>query len=160
MIYLAFILLLLIIILIIKLCLDISHKKSKLLSNQSSYQDNDSNDNVLTNAKYNRMLEDMQTDTARKINFAVEQGYTEGFRAMNSNAVANADSTTNATTHATTTEHFSNSNRMKRANNANNDVITSYLNKGDVAKLMLFYKVKNTQNMQLYNNINISLFQK
>jgi len=141
MIYLAFILLLLIIILIIKLCLDISNKKSKILLNQSSYkssyQDNDSNDNVLTNAKYNRMLEDMQTDTARKINFAVEQGYAEGFKAMNSNTVD--DSNTNSTI-----EHFSNSNRMKRANNANNDVITSYLNKGDVAKLMLFYKIKCT----------------
>ena len=156
MIYLAFILLLLIIILIIKLYLDISHKQSKILSNQSSnqsvyksshkssYKDNDSNNNVLTNAKYNRMLEDMQTDTARKINFAVEQGYTEGFRAMTSNAVANADTTSDSTSSDTTTEHFSNSNRMKRANNANNDVITSYLNKGDVAKLMLFYKIKCT----------------
>lgn len=51
--------------------------------NKNPYTYKNANAFADENSKFDKMLEEVQKDTIRKINHAVEQGYAEGFQAMN-----------------------------------------------------------------------------
>jgi len=92
--YLFFILLILVIILLIKFILNNYYSSKSYNSNNSNkyneYNEyNNSNSYFNHNSKYQTMIEEVQKDTIRKINHAVEQGYSEGFQSMNTNLINN-----------------------------------------------------------------------
>ena len=86
------IIIILLIVLLFKLYIE-SDKNTTYLKTQkskfNSYYDSDSfdysdnNKYTKNNDKYEKMLEEMNKETMKKINKAVEQGYIEGFQAMN-----------------------------------------------------------------------------
>lgn len=149
-------------------------KSQKLGSNNlhsNNLQCNDSKANLydLNNYKYEKMIEEVQKETIKKINHAVEQGYAEGFQSMNveikdnmediedmeditnignfykHNNEDNADTYNNADNYTFNNnliiKNTKHKNRsMKKYKTNNNDNIISYLNKGNTSKLMLFYK--------------------
>jgi thiol-disulfide isomerase/thioredoxin len=162
-----FIVILIILILIYIYYLDNNYSKTTKV-NANFYVDADANAFKTTNAKYSQMVEDIQKDTIRKINQAVEQGYAEGFQAMNNEELDSTDSTdmknvNNSSDDSAdnfadmddymgddityTSEYdvktFKNSSRkykQQNKNKNNNDNIISYLNKGNSVRIMLFYK--------------------
>ena len=118
--------------------------------NDYDYPDSYKNENNYTknNYKFEKMLEEINKDTMAKINNAVEQGYIEGFQAMN---VEIKDNMNDATNIGNFYSHETNSNSNNNTNDAyknkklynnkhKNDNIISYLNKDNSEKLMLFYK--------------------
>lgn len=119
----------------------------------------------LNNYEYEKMIEEVQKETIKKINYAVEQGYSEGFKSMNVEIKDNMDDITNIGNfykHNTSNNEDNNTDNntdtynnlmiknnkntkhknrnMTKHKNNNNDNIISYLNKGNISKLMLFYK--------------------
>ena len=82
---LLFILIVLLVILLIKFFLESNHS-SGTKKNAYNYED-DPNAYSYENAKYKQMVDEVQKDTIRKINRAVEQGYAEGFQSMNNNLI-------------------------------------------------------------------------
>ena len=141
--FFIFILIILLIILLIKLYLESIKSKSKSkFSNSSSTSDNLENKYIKNNYKYEIMLEEMNKETMKKINKAVEQGYIEGFQAMN---VEIKDNMGDATNIGKFYNHELNDNAnvnspIRSKNKNKNDNIISYLNKGNTEKIMLFYK--------------------
>ena len=125
-----FILIILVVVLLIKLYLDNQRLKDRYNvhgydkfgyggNGDSKYEDN---------ADYDKMLKQLQNLTAAKINSAVEAGYKEGFQSMNPDMdMGNSNS---------------NSNSNSISNSKSPDTIVSYLNKTNIVKLMLFYKIK------------------
>lgn len=123
-----FILIILVVVLLIKLYLDNQRLKDRYNvhgydkfgyggNGDSKYEDN---------ADYDKMLKQLQNLTAAKINSAVEAGYKEGFQSMNPDMDMGN----------------SNSNSNSISNSKSPDTIVSYLNKTNIVKLMLFYKIK------------------
>jgi len=139
------------------------------LNNQFNHTEfyNDANSYNNSNAEFNKMLEEVQKDTLKKINKAVEQGYAEGFQALQglenynsknakkepnvepnveSFVVSTGSEDQDITQDDTYTYNFNvKSNKhskimKKNINKNNNDNIISYLNKDNSVKLMLFYK--------------------
>ena len=158
-------------------------------SNNFNYQDPDNYDNnydnkyIKNNHKYEKMLEDMNKETMKKINKAVEQGYIEGFQAMNVEIKENMDDASNIgnfyknennsnpnSNSNSNSKSIYNSNTKSKNKSNNNDNIISYLNKDNSEKIMLFYKpscpyctdfmstwykiVNNLSNNVLYEEIN------
>jgi len=164
--HLFFILIIIVIILLIKHYLEsknVSRINSKNSTKNTSPQDafsityDNANSFKTNNAEFNKIVEDMQKDTMRKINHAVEQGVIEGYQNSgfnsidsidNNNNVADFSDVSNDTDDITYSNDFdvktikSNSHKYKESNKnkGNNDNIISYLNKGNTVKLMLFYK--------------------
>ena len=141
--HLFFILVILIIIVLIKFYLESQNSNNTNNTNKSRegkaihkpyYAFDNTYDNansyVTDNDKFNKMVEDMQKDTIKKINHAVEQGVIEGF----SSSGYDTDNSFSSS------PSFSNNDIEYTKNNNNNDSIISYLNKGNSVKLMLFYK--------------------
>jgi thiol-disulfide isomerase/thioredoxin len=150
-------------------------------NNDFDYLDNNNNKYTANNHKYEKMLEDMNKDTMKKINKAVEQGYIEGFQAMNVEIKEKMDGTSNINNFYKH-ENDSNPNYNYNSNsksiynsttknkNKSNDNIISYLNRDNSEKIMLFYKpscpycsdfmptwykiVNNLSNNVLYEEIN------
>ena len=85
-----FIVILILLILIYIYYLENNYSRTTKI-NAKFYVDADANAFKTTNAKYSQMVEDIQKDTIRKINQAVEQGYAEGFQAMNNEELDSAD---------------------------------------------------------------------
>jgi len=91
---LFFILIVLLVILLIKFFLESNQSSNayelneinKLKSSNSKEYQN-ANAYSLENEKFQKMLDEVQKDTIRKINHAVEQGYAEGFQSMNNNII-------------------------------------------------------------------------
>ena len=170
--HLFFLLLVLIIILLIKFYLESKHtisnssRKNFLFKSQNDNNDDNVNVNVNVNinhqqykkqfanqydsansydthnSEFNKLVEEVQKDTIRKINHAVEQGVIEGFANYNNN---NDDKSTDDIVYKNdfnVKKIKENSHKYKEANKNknNNDTIISYLNKGNTVKLMLFYK--------------------
>ena len=158
---------LLLIILLFKLYLE-SNINNKYLNNQNSksnnefdYPDSYNNKYTKNNHKFEKMLEDANKETIRKINKAVEQGYIEGFQAMNVEIKENMDDAANINefykyeitdndndndsgssknNNYNSISNIKSKNHNKSKNNSSNDNIISYLNKGNSEKIMLFYK--------------------
>jgi len=141
---LLFILLILIVILLLKLYLENSHDtinrynthgknhgyknhgyKNHGYNNIISNNDKQTIYNIENDSVYKKMFQDMKNTTTQKINSAIEQGYIEGFTAMSSSSSSGSGGGSSGSN-----------------GNNNKDTIVSYLNKGNVSKLMLFYKNK------------------
>lgn len=155
--HLFFILVILVIILLIKYYLESKHVSrnnsnihiSKHKSPQDAYSITYDNANAFetNNADFNKIVEDMQKDTMRKINHAIEQGVIEGYQNSGSD-VSDFSDVSNDTDDITYSNDFDvktlkeNSHKYKESNKnkGKNDKIISYLNKGNTVKLMLFYK--------------------
>ena len=135
------IIVILLIILLFKIYLD-RQKSIKYIK----YNDNYENDYIKNNYKFEKMLEEMNKETMKKINHAVEQGYIEGFQAMNVEIKDNMDDATNIDnfykheTNANSNSNDAYKNKKSYNNKHKNDNIISYLNKGNSEKLILFYK--------------------
>ena len=135
------IIVILLIILLFKIYLD-RQKSIKYIK----YNDNYENDYIKNNYKFEKMLEEMNKETMKKINHAVEQGYIEGFQAMNVEIKDNMDDATNIDnfykheTNANSNSNDAYNNKKSYNNKHKNDNIISYLNKGNSEKLILFYK--------------------
>jgi len=157
-----FIVILILLILIYIYYLENNYSRTTKI-NAKFYVDADANAFKTTNAKYSQMVEDIQKDTIRKINQAVEQGYAEGFQAMNNEELDSTDTADNSADDSAdnfadmddymgnditySSEYdvktFKNSSRkykQQNKNKNNNDNIISYLNKGNSVRIMLFYK--------------------
>jgi thiol-disulfide isomerase/thioredoxin len=141
--FFIFIIIILLIILLIKLYLESTKSNSKFY-NISNTSNNLENKYTKNNYKYEKMLEEMTKETMKKINKAVEQGYIEGFQAMNVEIKDTMDDATNIGkfyNHELNDNDNANVNSQIRSKNKNkNDNIISYLNKGNTEKIMLFYK--------------------
>jgi len=167
--HLFFILVILIIIVLIKFYLESQNSNNTNTTNNTNKSregkatdkpyyafDNtydDANSYVTDNDKFNKMVEDMQKDTIKKINHAVEQGVIEGFSSSGydtDNSFSSSPSFSNNdndidieyTNDFNVKSIKTNSKNYKEQtkNKNNNDSIISYLNKGNSVKLMLFYK--------------------
>ena len=125
MINLCYVLLILLVALMIKLYLDCKgFSPSRGFSElnrafASSLGNNNSNKNTKNNLEsdptFKKLLEEIKNDTERKINMAVEEGFTDGYKAML---------------------------EQDNSNTSESDTIVSYLNKTNSVKLMLFYKME------------------
>ncbi len=104
-----------------------NNKLNNKKPNNNKYNDLNTIHNLENDSVYKKMLQDMYTTTSQKINSAIEQGYIEGFTSMNGSSSGSSSS-------GFTTDSYNNNN--------NNDTVVSYLNKGNISKLMLFYKNK------------------
>jgi thiol-disulfide isomerase/thioredoxin len=117
-IHLLFLLIILVIVLLLKFYFDskqntIDYVKQNVNNNVSTC--NDPNSYELYNAEFSKMVEEVQKETIRKINNAVEQGVIEGFsdsvydsNNMNNNMNTNSNSNSNT--------NISNSQKMKLMN--------------------------------------------
>ena len=166
--HLLFILLILVIIVLIKFYLESNHSNYSNHSNRyKNIKDTINTNSAYDNSKYEKMLEEVNRETIKKINQAVEQGYKEGFEAMN-NEVLEVSEVLDNTKDLNGQKEFEqlietgnapiddikytsdfkvksikkNSSKYKEhyKNKNNNDNIISYLNKGNSTKVMLFYK--------------------
>lgn len=171
--HLFFVLVILVIIVLIKFYLESNNINKSRLDNNHNHHNHHNNhkpyyafDNtyddasayITKNNQFNKMVEDMQNDTIKKINHAVEQGVIEGFASSgynngNSGNSGNSNDNSNDNSNSSIddikyTSDFnikslkSNTRKYKEhyKNKNNNDSIISYLNKGSSIKLMLFYK--------------------
>jgi thiol-disulfide isomerase/thioredoxin len=160
--HLFFLLLILIIILLIKFYLESKDtipnitKKNLLFVNQDNnenvsinktnhqyqkqFEDQHQNANLYDthNSEFNKFIEEVQKDTMRKINNAVEQGVIEGFANYNNNSTD--DIIYHNDFNVKNIKENSHKYKESHKNKNNNDSIISYLNKGNSVKLMLFYK--------------------
>ena len=118
MINLCYVLLILLVALIIKLYLDYEgfSPSSSLGDNKNSNKNSNNNSNydIESDPTFKKLLEQIKNDTESKINMAVEEGFSDGYKDM-----------------------------LEQDNNTSeSDTIVSYLNKTNSVKLMLFYKME------------------
>ena len=84
MINLCYVLIILLVALMIKLYLDSNKSKNKSITKLINYNNNynDTNDKLESDPTFKKLLEQIKTDTESKINMAVEEGFSDGYKAM------------------------------------------------------------------------------